>query len=140
MKNTTSFELNMIAPCGINCHICYAHLRPNHPCPGCNQQDGNSPEHCRTCALKACALSKSLQFCSDCCQYPCNGIKRLDRRYRLKYQNSLIESARRLKELGCQLFLAEEQVKWTCKKCSGLINLHSRACSECGKAYDESLK
>jgi transposase len=29
--------------------------------------------------------------------------------------------------------LSEEKEKWTCSNCGGIISLHDRACSECGK-------
>jgi len=60
-------------------------------------------------------------------------IKRLDKSYRQRYQVSLIENALRLETIGARQFMIEEREKWTCPACGGVISLHDRVCSECGK-------
>jgi hypothetical protein len=46
---------------------------------------------------------------------------------------SLIDNAIRLKKAGSQEYLQQEREKWTCVDCAGVISLHDRVCSECGK-------
>jgi hypothetical protein len=60
----------------------------------------------------------------------------MDKRYRLRYQVSLIENGIRIKTLGAKQFLLEEQQKWTCARCGGSICLHDRLCSGCGKEME----
>jgi hypothetical protein len=123
----------MLAPCGMNCGVCYVHLKKKKPCLGCWGQDDSKPEHCRKCKIKTCASGQGIDFCFNCSTFPCAIIKRLDKSYRQRYQVSLIDNALRLKTVGAKQFLNEEREKWTCADCGGVVSLHDRVCSECGK-------
>ena len=127
--------MNEIAPCGINCMACYVHLRAKKPCPGCHQQHQNKPEHCRNCNIKTCAAEHGVDICGDCDSFPCQRIKRLDASYRKRYAISLIENAQHIKAEGMTAFLEAEKIRWTCAACGGVISLHDRVCSACGKDY-----
>ena len=133
MKMMESIPAAMIAPCGINCAACYAHLRARKRCLGCQGADAAKPAHCLTCKIRACAVEKGLEFCHQCAGYPCKAIRYIDKRYRLSYQHSLIETSLHLKAIGPDAYMAEEREKWACKDCGGVISLHDQACSECGK-------
>ncbi|MHC1785389.1 MAG: DUF3795 domain-containing protein [Anaerolineaceae bacterium] len=121
-----------LAPCGINCLVCYVHLRKKKTCPGCRGEDLAKPGHCRQCKIKDCAAGQGFDFCHQCPTFPCAIIKRLDRSYRLRYQVSLIESTLRHRKTGAAQFLLEEMEIWKCVQCGGLVSLHDRVCSECG--------
>ena len=122
----------MLAPCGITCAVCYVHLRQKKPCLGCQGRDASKPEHCRKCKIKDCATSQGLDFCFECPTFSCATIKWLDKSYRQRYQVSLIENAVRIRTVGAEQHLREENEKWTCAQCGGVVSLHDRACSECG--------
>lgn len=126
-----SIPQNMLAPCGITCAVCYVHLKAKNPCPGCQQQDKNKPQHCRTCKIKICASDHKVRYCFECSVFPCAIIKRLDQSYRQRYQTSLIENSERMKSIGIEKHLIEEKEKWTCTHCGGMISLHDAYCSEC---------
>ena len=126
-------SITMLAPCGMNCAVCYAHLRKKRTCLGCRGAEDSQPAYCRRCQIRACALNRGIDFCSECLSFPCTLIKRMDKRYRVRYQVSLIENAIRMKTAGVKQFLVEEKEKWTCSRCGGVISLHDRACSECGQ-------
>ena len=64
----------------------------------------------------------------------------MDKRYRLRYQVSLIENGIRIKAIGAKQFLLEEMQKWACTQCGGVVSVHSRLCSGCGKTMDEGAK
>jgi hypothetical protein len=135
MKMDPEIAESMIAPCGITCYACYAHLRRKKPCIGCQAPNSEEkPAYCRSCAMKSCAHSQGLKFCFECPTFPCVRIKKLDKRYRLGYQINLIENGLRMKEIGLPQYLQEERLKWTCPACGGVISLHARTCSECGQA------
>ncbi len=123
----------MVAPCGINCAVCYRHLKKKKPCPGCRGQDDSKPEHCRKCAIKDCAVKQDHDFCFQCPSFPCPRIKRLDKRYRERYHVSLIDNAIALNQIGMAQYIREERARWTCAACGGVICMHDRVCSECGK-------
>ncbi|RPI92516.1 MAG: DUF3795 domain-containing protein [Chloroflexi bacterium] len=133
MKIHMDISTTLLAPCGMNCAVCYAHLRAKKPCPGCRGQDASKPEHCRKCKIKDCAISQEIDFCFECPAFPCATIKRLDKSYRQRYQVSLIDNAIRIKTVGARQYLIEEKEKWTCSRCGGVISLHDRLCSKCGK-------
>jgi hypothetical protein len=127
------FNPALLAPCGMNCGVCYVYLRKKKPCLGCRGEDLAKPDHCRKCNIKTCAAERGVALCVDCADFPCVIIKRLDKSYRLRYQVSLIDNARRLKAVGAPQFLSEEKDGWTCAACGGVISLHDGVCSECGK-------
>jgi hypothetical protein len=131
MKMDTEIAAIMLAPCGMNCQVCYVHLKKK-PCPGCRGAADAKPEHCRKCQIKDCALRQGLDFCFSCSAFPCTILKRLDKSYQKRYRVSLIGNAKRLKIVGIQQFWLEESEKWTCAVCGGVISLHDGVCSECG--------
>lgn len=137
MKMDSQIPEMMLAPCGINCYVCYAHVRPKNVCGGCRGAEEYMLKHCRQCAIKACAQNLGIDFCGDCPTFPCQRIKRLDKRYREKYHTSLIDNLQRMKTIGLPAYLIEEQAKWSCSACGGVISIHSRICSECGHALSD---
>lgn len=132
MKMPEHIDSMMLAPCGMNCMVCYKHLARKVPCPGCLSQDNAKPGHCLQCAIKECALQKSHTHCFRCGEYPCKSIKRLDKSYTSKYGVSLIENGCYIKENGADSFFSAQQKQFCCPACGGVISLHDSECSECG--------
>lgn len=132
MKMDAEMSVTMLAPCGMNCHVCYVHLKKKKPCLGCHGQDESKPQHCRKCKIKECATNQGVDFCSSCPSFPCAIIKRLDKSYKQRYRVSLVDNAIRLKTVGAKQYLLEEKERWTCAYCGGVISLHDCVCSECG--------
>jgi len=139
MKMVPQIPTTELAPCGMNCLVCYTYLRKKKPCMGCHGQDASKPEHCRTCRIKNCASNRGINFCFECASFPCPTIKRLDKSYQQRYQVSLIENAIRIKTVGAKQHLREEKQKWTCVQCGGVISLHDRVCSRCGKGMEHTV-
>jgi hypothetical protein len=52
----------------------------------------------------------------------------------------LIENGIRIKTFGAKQFLLEEKQKWMCSQCGGVICLHDRICSECGKGMEPAVE
>jgi hypothetical protein len=128
-------ESSLIAPCGMNCGICLAHLRKERRCPGCRADDKNKPAGRMKCVIKNCEtvkLSKS-GFCYECETYPCKRLKQLDKRYKTKYAMSMIENLASIKAAGLSAFIEKEQQRWHCPKCGGVICVHRGYCLDCGK-------
>jgi hypothetical protein len=125
--------VTMLASCGMNCHVCYVHLRKKKPCMGCRAGGAGQPESCRKCKIKDCAVSYGVEFCFECPSFPCGTIKHLDKSYRQRYQVSLIGNAARIKAVGVKQHLSEEKEKWTCPDCGGVMSLHDGTCSECSQ-------
>ena len=78
--------------------------------------------------------------CSICMAYlreknkcPCDNLKHLDKRYRTKYNTSMIENLENIKQLGIRKFIKNENAKWSCSDCGGTICVHKGYCYSCGK-------
>lgn len=125
-------DSGLLAPCGMNCMVCYRHLVRRKPCGGCRGDGGEKPRHCRECGIKACVSEKGLGFCSECGEFPCKSLKNLDRSYRVRYGASLVENGLAVKDAGPEGFLQRQKVQFTCPACGGVISLHDAVCSECG--------
>jgi hypothetical protein len=121
----------MVAPCGINCSICMAHLREKNKCPGCRATDKRI-HHCESCFLRLCNIRKG-KFCFSCEKYPCLKLRKLDERYRLKYRMSEIKNLEMIKKSGVRRFLKAEEKKWKCKKCGAILSCHKDFCLVCGE-------
>ena len=134
LSNSTIEAGLFIAPCGMNCGICIGHLRKKNKCSGCNSKNENRPQHCIKCSIKYCEYLKDLEsnFCYDCPKYPCARLKQLDKRYRTKYRMSMIENLIKIKSLGLEEFLNQENQKWTCTNCHARLSVHRESCLECG--------
>jgi hypothetical protein len=133
MKIPEQDETLMFAPCGMNCMVCYVHLKKKKPCSGCLGNDINKTERCKSCAIKRCAEEQGLTYCFECPDYPCKKIDNLDKSYKKRYQVSLVENSILVKEKGLEIFFERERTRWTCLECGGVISLHDQVCSECGK-------
>jgi hypothetical protein len=101
---------NLIAPCGMNCGLCLHFLREKNNCPGCSS-GRKVNERCIKCAIKLCK-DRHGEYCFDCDKFPCERLKRLDKRYQEKYSMSEIENLKNIKENGIENFLVKEEKKW----------------------------
>jgi len=120
-----------LAPCGVNCFVCYVHLKKKKPCNGCYGDNENKPERCKNCRIKNCVISKSIKYCFECNDFPCVLIKNLDKSYRKRYSVELIKSAGFIKENGIEKYMKNERNKWLCMDCGGIKTQHGNYCSEC---------
>jgi hypothetical protein len=135
MKMPKKIDTLFLAPCGIDCAVCYARLRERSPCPGCLSPEAGQPKHCRSCAIKACAKERDLNRCYGCADFPCSNIRRIDRRYLTSYGVGLIENGMAAKRGGLRAFMESERRRWACPACEGVVDQHRRRCSECGEEY-----
>jgi hypothetical protein len=119
----SSFDDTLIAPCGMNCGICRAHLRPRNPCHGCNDAEQNWPVTRVNCQLRTCG-KRTGRFCFSCTEFPCDRLKRLDARYRARYGMSEIENLECIRDRGLEAFLEEERGKWVSDR--GVLCVHDR--------------
>ncbi|DAC71831.1 MAG TPA: DUF3795 domain-containing protein [Thermoplasmata archaeon] len=126
---------SLLTPCGINCRVCIAYLREKNRCLGCRIDTSDKPVTRAQCKIKNCdELQKNnLKFCFDCKKFPCDLIKRMDKRYRTRYNMSTIENLKNLKKMGVREFVKNEKIRWTCSHCGGTICVHRGCCYACGK-------
>ena len=139
-ENTTTQhpdQARRIAPCGINCGLCRAFLRSRNRCPGCRGDDGGKPKTRVGCKIKTCSERRrdGGDFCAGCARLPCERLRNLDKRYRLKYGMSMIENLQSIAADGLASFLEREKRKWTCPGCGATICVHEAACLVCGRPW-----
>ncbi len=131
-------ENELIAPCGMNCSVCIAYQfgdmdlnkKGFHKsyCPGCIPRGKHCTHMGDTCEL----LRKGIvRFCNECNAYPCQRLKSLDKRYRTKYNMSMIENLDFIRDHGMEAFHEKESEKWLCQKCGGVICCHNGLCLNC---------
>jgi hypothetical protein len=128
-------KLSLIAPCGMNCGICYAYLREKDKCPGCRLFNAKEPVSIARCKIKNCEIIQKgkVKYCFECDNFPCKNLKHLDKRYRTKYNMSEIENLEYIKKNGIRKFISNEKTRWACSKCGGTICVHKGYCYSCGK-------
>ena len=128
----------LIAPCGMNCELCISYQfmvndfnkKGFHRkyCPGCIPRGQNCLFMKSHCDLVGKGL---VRFCYECFDFPCKRLKSLDKRYRDKYNMSMIENLRFIKEKGMVEFLTKEADKWKCPDCGSVISCHAGECLKC---------
>ena len=128
----------LIAPCGMNCGICKAYLAYSRGVP---KQRGKVT-HCTGCLPhnKNCFIKRGckklaknvFRFCFECGAMPCKNLDRADRRYRKRYDMSMVENLRELKERGIEEFLRIQREKYKCPECGDVVSVHDGKCYACG--------
>jgi len=134
-------EASLIAPCGINCAVCRAYLRERNPCPGCRADDAGKPKTRVNCKIKTCnqIIEEEHEYCYQCDEFPCKRLLTLDKRYRKRYNMSVVENLENIRDTGMEQFLENEKTKWTCMECGGTICVHNGSCIGCGKEIKNFL-
>jgi hypothetical protein len=131
-------EERLIAPCGMNCGVCVSYLAMTNDlkkkgfgkkyCPGCLPRGENCTFMAKQCDL----LGKGLvRFCIECKDFPCRRLQDIDKRYRTKYQMSMIENLVFINTHGISKFVEKEATRWQCPKCGGVICCHNGLCFGC---------
>ena len=126
--------INDIAPCGMNCRLCYATMREKgNRCPGCFGDDENKAKSCITCSIRNCnRLKNKGRYCFSCAIFPCTRLKQLDARYRKKYGMSMIENLNQIEHTGIRKFVRSENERWVCSLCGKKLCVHRADCLSCG--------
>ncbi|HEX9021440.1 MAG TPA: DUF3795 domain-containing protein [Nitrospirota bacterium] len=137
---TDAIRTTLIAPCGMNCRLCRAYIRKKNACPGCRGDDRFKPKTRALCYIKNCKKRTSGRagYCFKCDSFPCTRLRRLDERYRSKYGMSMIENLTEVKRFGIRSFMRNEEKKWTCPGCGGLLCVHEPMCLTCHYKWREA--
>ncbi|MBN1267010.1 MAG: DUF3795 domain-containing protein [Anaerolineales bacterium] len=136
MKPEKPLSAELIAPCGMNCAICSRYLSflnglKRSQCSGCRPGHVNCTYLFAKCSGVNHQSVKEAVFCFECDQYPCAQIKRMDKRYQKSYGMSVVENLEWIKEKGMESFLENQDRKYRCPGCGGMISIHNRKCFSC---------
>lgn len=139
---STTIPADLIAPCGMNCRLCWGYIREKNTCPGCRRidvQESPKSKYRTRCIIRNCEqLAKgNTRYCSESCNsYPCTRLRNLDKRYRTRYGMSMIENLNMIQDVGIRKFIQNEKLKWTCPECGDLICVHRPTCLSCGYKWN----
>jgi hypothetical protein len=128
----------LIAPCGMNCALCISYqfgLKDLNKlgyhrkyCPGCIPRGKNCTFMKSSCDL----IGKGkIRYCYECKDFPCKRLKDLDKRYTTKYNMSMINNLKSIKNNGINIFLKKEEDKWKCDSCKEFLCCHKGLCLTC---------
>jgi hypothetical protein len=108
-------ESGLIAPCGMNCNLCAGHFRVKGGCGGCRTCTAYRTGYLAKCRILNCDIIKmnGWNYCSlQCVKFPCQRLKSLDKRYRSRYQMSMIENLEYIERYGIRKFIQNEKRRW----------------------------
>ena len=143
MDRQRSDEINLAGPCGFYCGICRHYLARTkgllweknlkHGCRGCRIQDKNCAWVKKDCVL---IRKNQIAFCFECEDFPCDDLIKFDQRHQRDDNLSPIENLLRIKEIGVERWLEEQEDEWRCPRCGGNICVIDRECYDCGYKID----
>jgi hypothetical protein len=138
MMSADKFTSGLLAPCGIYCGICKAYLAYNHNVP----RQRSKVTYCSGCRPRAknCYIKRgctklrkhALESCSQCDVMPCKNLLHLDKRYRERYDMSMVENLKDIQANGMEAFLEGQRRKYRCSNCGGTFSVHNGKCYSCG--------
>lgn len=126
--------------CGVYCGSCGLYqasvvaLREGRSgeikCLGCKSEV--VAEHCRDCAIKACALGRGLVSCADCAEYSCEKTSGF---YNSGMALAVVaeKSVHDIREHGRAEWLVRQENRWTCSNCGAKFSFQDAACPNCGQ-------
>ena len=126
----------LIAPCGMNCAICSRYLAfinnlKKSQCTGCRPRNKGCTYLFKNCTGPKDISNGKALYCFECVAYPCKQINRMDKRYKENYKMSVKENLEYIKSKGIESFIKDQNKKYKCPKCSGLISIHNKKCFKC---------
>ena len=123
---------DLIAPCGMNCRLCYAYIRKKNQCAGCGAPDDSKPKSCSNCKIVICE-KRAQNGWATCafCETHCRRLKGLDKRYHTKYHMSMVENLAVIRNQGMQTFLQQQNEKYRCPSCGEIVCVHKDECPLC---------
>ncbi len=95
---------------------------PPENCPGCRLEN-----KCGDCKLRDCAISKKVDHCSQCLEYPCTLINAFGNDTN-PHHNDVFRNFKELKELGETAWLEAMEKKYNCPKCHDRFSWYYHKC------------
>jgi len=147
--NHSSEKQNLLkaAVCGLYCNACSVFIGTTEDpkrleifaqrsgqavsdfyCEGC--RSGKLSSYCKTCTIKKCAGEKSIEFCSECNEYPCEMLKSFQAK--LPHRIELFESLDSIKELGVEKWTEKMHADYSCVQCGTINSAYDLKCRKCG--------
>lgn len=98
-------------------------------CSGCRSEKLSS--HCSACELKACAISKGIQSCSQCSECPCEKLKIFQEK--MPHRAELFESLKFLKDNTAEEWEEKMKKDYSCQRCGKINSPYFIRCITCNE-------
>jgi hypothetical protein len=82
------------------------------------------------CTITKCAVSKGVDFCGYCSDYPCTDLKAFQAE--MPHRIELWKSQARIREAGYEKWYAEMVDHYSCPQCGTMNSAYDIACRKCG--------
>jgi hypothetical protein len=148
-ENHTHPAKNLVAACGLYCGSCgiYLAIQENDTekllqyaivlnqsiedtlCNGC-RADRKSAHCSKMCLFIKCTFEKGIEFCGACLEFPCKELT--DFQSKMPHRIEILESQKRLKEVGWEQWLIEMKENYSCPQCKTVNTAYDTACRKCG--------
>jgi hypothetical protein len=146
MDGQRSSEINLAGPCGIYCGTCRHYLartkgllkekKLKDGCRGCRIQNKKCSWVKKDCA----PLKKGqIEFCYECNDFPCANLNKLNQRHIHEDNVNLIDNLLRIKTIGVERWLEEQEDKFRCPRCGGNTCAIDGECYDCGYKTGKSI-
>jgi hypothetical protein len=148
-------EYRYDAYCGLYCGSCTAFLATKNNttkklaqewqmdendviCYGCKSQ--KVAKYCLTCPLKTCAKNKSIEFCNECAQFPCQNLENFKNSDNYPYHSEVYDYLNIIKNDGVESWLEQMKIRWSCQVCGREHDWFTLVCPECGQELNAYKK
>ncbi len=148
-KNIRTPDKRLAAVCGLFCPACNVFIgtredpgrlevmarRLQRPleklqCGGCRSE--KRCFYCESiCMMSGCAAKRGVDFCGECPEYPCKGLKAFQAE--MPHRIELWKSQARIREVGYEKWYAEMIEHYSCPKCGTINSAYDFKCRKCGE-------
>lgn len=90
--------------------------------------------NCSTCKIRSCAVSRKIEHCIDCKEYPCAlHVEMRKGAALLPHLKNNLPNLEAIQKAGVRRWLAEQEKRWECPQCHTSFAWYSSKCRTCGK-------
>jgi len=105
-------------------------------CHGC-KSDVRSV-YCRDCSIRSCAVSRGVEFCFACDEYPCAQLAAF-RNDRYAHHSIVLRNLEFIRAHGLDAWLEEQAARWRCPTCGTRFVWYDETCGACGAAVQSCV-
>ncbi len=102
-------------------------------CQGCRSD--KISVFCRNCSIRKCNHYQSCFSCAECAECPCTVLKAFENDS-YPHHREVITSLRRLKAVGKNQWLLEQQQRWLCPGCQKIFRWYDKKCHHCNQEVE----
>lgn len=93
---------------------------------------------CRICKIRECAVSKNVEHCSDCEDYPCEIYNEWNKlKSFLPHIKTAPDNLEAINNVGADKWLLDQKKQWKCPKCGAAFSWYFTKCDSCGTDLKE---